>query len=471
MKKTPGNPQTCLVIDSHDWTYVAEGGSSVVVRHCGSIGDHAGYALRIPKLLCGLPSSSYERDTIAPLLGNQYLDTSATVELEGESLSQLENAIKCHRPTARLNACTTPLCRGPAILTRDKTQLWLPRCRCVLSTTQSLLTAATIALELKPKWASMPRSLLVPPDYAQLKCSTPRFEAIQTYKLHMEAAGVEEPWGCMGSETAYRPTDLFSGQLSSIKLALEALHEQPHNKFRIFAEGHEVLSNGSSRGGIAQTLETTCRKALNLSTAGMLDLASEVLYREPLLSRLLSAQRLDILEVEGAVFVFARLQSLLPLNTPDATNDRILLELDKPMGDIDAWLAQWKDTLFVEEPSQLSRHERERMRKKAVASVNEMSEGDCARLLVAWLTSQTVADCSIMLALAPACSTCEIVEERQQKESAGRLRNFAYSLCVVDVGPKPPTCIQKQATREPKVWELVAKLASQRSKDSMFGNA
>eukprot|EP00953_Heterococcus_sp_UTEX-ZZ885_P010091 5893-Heterococcus_DN1.PRE.2 len=496
-----------------EWQYISEGNANIVLR---SVADptspgsaHNGRVLRIAK--ASIPESSatsmaYARDIVAPLFGRQYVDLDHEVTLRDREVQQLLAEIAAHRAPGRLASTDDSGLRSEgAVVTRDKTSMWLPTADIINSNSSSSDTSSVLTLEIKPKLGASPRSLLVPQGHSRLKYSIDRYTALQRYKMHMQAQGEGVPWGSMQSVGEYKPVQFFTGGVKGLERSLIALIECPQNKLKVFVNGALVPLNHSSAATTddaaddvqhqhqqqqqsnEQTITSSytavaaaASSTLGITAEALSTTVAHVLHAEPLISNILATQQLDILEVEGAVIVYNRLLQLCENN--EQTVNTLLQQAAAGNGwsanhsDCVQRLEHLNDVLYTDEPHTLSEAELHSKHAAACEAVNTLlSADDCVLLLTLWSLAQAAADCSIMLSLSKRTSAGDssisnntaaaaAVEgasandgnRLQSSQCAGQIGDISYCLCAVDVGPKPSKQLHKQQKREPLIWQAVA---------------
>jgi Inositol-pentakisphosphate 2-kinase len=506
-----------------EWQYISEGNANIVLR---SVADptspgsaHNGRVLRIAK--ASIPESSatamaYARDIVAPLFGRQYVDLDHEVTLRDSEVQQLLAEIAAHRAPGRLASTDESGLRSEgAVVTRDKTSMWLPTADISSSSSSSSSASSVLTLEIKPKLGASPRSLLVPQGHSRLKYSIDRYTALQRYKMHMQAQGEGVPWGSMQSVGEYKPVQFFTGGVKGLEQSLIALIQCPQNKLKVFVNGALVPLNHSSAAttdDAANDIEqqqqqqqqqksneqpTSSYTAVAAAASSTLGITAEalsttvahVLHAEPLISNILATQQLDILEVDGAVIVYNRLLQLCANN--EQTVNTLLQQAAVGNGwsvnhsDCVQRFEHLQDVLYTDEPHTLSEAELNTKHVAACEAVNTLlSTDDCVLLLTLWALAQAAADCSIMLSLSKRTAEGDSVRTKsisatsdnystaaaaavvgasasdgnmlQSSECAGQIGDISYCLCAVDVGPKPSNQLQKQQKREPQIWQAVA---------------
>lgn len=111
----------------------------------------------------------------------------------------------------------------------------------------------------------------------------------------------------------YDPLDLFSGSKERVSEAIKALYSTPQNNFRVFLNGSLILGGSGECTGrtspeIGYALEDALRGFIQsdegLRTNCFLQLVSDAVYESGVLDRLLEVQKLDKLDVEGAIHCY-----------------------------------------------------------------------------------------------------------------------------------------------------------------------
>jgi inositol-pentakisphosphate 2-kinase len=109
----------------------------------------------------------------------------------------------------------------------------------------------------------------------------------------------------------YSPLDLFSGNIERIYKALIALFETPQNNVRIFLKGEEIVGGPENGWSTDEAIMTLEEKLAVVSVApegervpGFQRLVASALNQSKVLDQLLSVQKLDTYDIEGAILAY-----------------------------------------------------------------------------------------------------------------------------------------------------------------------
>ena len=315
-------------MDDREWKYVGEGGKHALFENASL----AGKLLRIDKRFFRLAESGTDRPTavvcepdrsgsyiesiVAPRL-MPYVDIPEAVALAWGFLRQLRKyALDADViPSSRLQDWQ-PGPDVPHVSVRAIGMLVVDYRSLPPSITSSngASPPRKICIELKPKAGYLSWSPLINPMH-RTKLTKSRFSLLQT--LHQQGL-VEKGWTKTHKgvrKSGYEPLDLFSGDAARMAQAIQNLIETPQNNFRIWYNDQPITNHG--------TLNPSDMLMMVKDLTGILDLSMEEceskficivtglllppLKRETLIGKLLTLQKLDILDVDGAALVSERL--------------------------------------------------------------------------------------------------------------------------------------------------------------------
>ncbi|XP_004499186.1 inositol-pentakisphosphate 2-kinase-like isoform X2 [Cicer arietinum] len=374
--------------DADNWVYRGEGAANLVLSYNGSSFSYIGKVMRIRKsprkesLLKGvrnsialtpherliwkdvheLISSSdkeiagqlYVQHVMKPLLGSKYVDAGNHILVTKEFLESVEKNVVSQRPAWRVDVsrvdtqCDFGLLMSDHSLFPDGTET------CCQGSSPS------ISVEIKPKCGFLPQSEFISEGTA-IKRRVTRFEMHQALKL--QHGEVSQP-------SAYNPLDLFSGSKERIHKAIKDLFATPQNNFRLFLNGSLILGG---LGGGAKTTDVCIAKVLEdelnsiiqaddgLCTENLLTLITEAVQKSGVLDQLLKVQKLDNVDIEGAIHAYYDITS---------QQCRVCRELSEEQA-------------------------------KRYASLHSASLDESLRIVKDYLIAATAKDCSLMICFRP----------------------------------------------------------------------
>ncbi|XP_042431689.1 inositol-pentakisphosphate 2-kinase IPK1-like [Zingiber officinale] len=308
--------------DAKDWFYKGEGAANLVLGYSGSSPSLVGKVLRIQKsarqinlsengclvlsdeerLIWGgvdelVKSTSKEaaarafvQCVMTNYLDSKHIDPGIPIPVSKEFLEAVEMNINSQRPTWRVAASNIDNLCGSALLISD----------------HSIISGAPksdfcFAVEIKPKCGFLPSSEYIA-EANSIKKHVTRFKMHQFLKLHQ---------GEVSQVSGYDPLDLFSGTRDRMLLAITALFTSPQNNFRIFMNGSLIyggLGGGADNNSVlspkTENAIADLIAASGLQLVSLLELTAEILLRSEILHRLLATQKMDILDIEGAIHLY-----------------------------------------------------------------------------------------------------------------------------------------------------------------------
>ncbi|KAL8148582.1 inositol-pentakisphosphate 2-kinase-like isoform X1 [Apium graveolens] len=308
--------------DAGEWAYRGEGAANLVLSYTGSYPPFVGKVLRVRKItengaeydngLSGLskhecllwdelisaPSREmaehlYVKNVMRPLLGSDYVESGVRVLVGKGFLESVESNILSKRPSWRVNDAKTNTECVSALLLPDLSHF-----------PGSVLNKEfCITVEIKPKCGFLPVSDLIAEENS-VKKSISRFKMHQALKFHQ---------GKISEVSEYDPLDLFSKSIKRVNKAVKDLFLTPQNNFRVFLNGSLIYGglggSPSSKSYLTrETFEDVLKCVIQSDngnrTTKFLDLVAETVFRSRLLDRLLKAQMLDTLDIEGAIHAY-----------------------------------------------------------------------------------------------------------------------------------------------------------------------
>lgn len=350
-----------------DWTYISEGGASIVFSYRGprnvQFSDHV---LRLRKVARGSldntlldtnaeqpddPMIAFQDNIISKLIPSELLASLVVVVLDEEWLRSLIDLRDADRPAER----------------RQTDQIDVHRKKGVLAT--DLIGGTPIAIEIKPKWGFLPRDCHLSPETVALKTATCRFCMHTSFMVKQG-----------DFHTTYCPLDLFSCDEMRVRKALGDLWAGWYesggslNNLRFFVEGRMAKPDDDHSMKLLAHFFTADEStdAQNLQESFTTALA-QALVDSPILPLLSTLQRtLDILDIEG----LSKLHTQTSLDFPSEGLGSSVL---------DPSMEEWEDFVKVYHSDyHLWDH-------------TAPSPGHLRHYLMAYLLSATFKDCSIII--------------------------------------------------------------------------
>ncbi|KZV16053.1 inositol-pentakisphosphate 2-kinase-like [Dorcoceras hygrometricum] len=311
--------------DAVEWTYRAEGAVNLVLAYCGDSPNFMGKVLRIQKVsrngsnygnghsaltnheyvlwggVTGIASAPtreiveqlYVQQIMCPLLGSEHVDAGIRINVSREFLEAVENRVLHSRPSWRVDDAKVNLLCDSVLLIADHS----------IFPFGMFKEDFCISVEIKPKCGFLPTSRFIAEENAIKKRIT-RFQMHQVLRLRQ---------GKISQISKYNPLDLYSGSKDGVQKAINSLFLTPQNNFRVFVNGELVfggnLDGVDTSSHIADQEFDDALKHVIIAKDGMkanhfLELVAEAVFNSGLLNRLLEVQKLDVIDIEGAIHAY-----------------------------------------------------------------------------------------------------------------------------------------------------------------------
>ncbi|XP_062022108.1 inositol-pentakisphosphate 2-kinase-like [Rosa rugosa] len=312
--------------DAAEWVYRGEGAANLVLAYIGSSPAFIGKVMRIQKAAKRnvsersssptalsmherlvwkdledvvtssnreLASQLYVKHVMTPLLGPKFVDSGMRVHASREFLDTVEQNVNCQRPASRVDAAKVDTECDYVLLMSDHS----------LFPSGIQEGETCISVEIKPKCGFLPTSKYIDEGNA-IKRRITRFRMHQALKLRD---------GEVSEYSEYDPLDLFSGSKDRIRKAIKDLFATPQNNFRVFLNGSLIF--GGLGGGAASTnlvirdkVETALKGVIQggdgFRTVNFLQLVAETVHRSGVMDQLLEIQKLDNIDIDGAIHAY-----------------------------------------------------------------------------------------------------------------------------------------------------------------------
>lgn len=316
--------------DAADWVYRGEGAANLVLAYTGFSPAFVGKVLRVQKALrnesnclsrsailsaheCLLWKDSkdlvssptrevathrYVRHVMIPLLGADHVDAGIRADVSKEFLESVEKNVLCQRPAWRVHAAKVDILCDSALLMSDHSVFPHGIGK----------VGPCISVEIKPKCGFLPFSKFIA-DGNAVKKAVSRFRMHQVLKLQQEE---------ISQISDYDPLDLFSGTKDRIQKAIEDLFATPQNNFRVFLNGSLVFGGlgGGTEGtrfvtgeAFEDVLKCLIQADNGLRTSTFIRLVAATVYKSKVLNQLLQVQKLDNIDIEGAIHAYYNIAS------------------------------------------------------------------------------------------------------------------------------------------------------------------
>ncbi|KAG9148974.1 hypothetical protein Leryth_010585 [Lithospermum erythrorhizon] len=306
--------------DASEWSYRGEGAVNLVLSYSGDSPDFIGKVLRIQKtprnksdyenhhaaltifecllwkdtedLVASttreIAEQLYVKHVICPLLGREHVDAGIRVIVSRGFLEAVENNVLRQRPSWRVDAAKVNDICDSVLLISDHS----------IFPHSMGKDEFCISIELKPKCGFLPSSEFIAEGNA-VKKSVTRFRMHQALK---------QLQGKISQISQYNPLDLFSGSKERIEKAINDLFITPQNNFRVFLNGALIFGGEDANGTVGEEFEDELKNVIHaadgMRTKYLLELVAGAVIKSELLDRLLEVQKLDNIDIEGAIHAY-----------------------------------------------------------------------------------------------------------------------------------------------------------------------
>eukprot|EP00250_Pteridium_aquilinum_P011068 c19817_g1_i1 orf=550-1965(-) len=381
-------------VDAMDWCYRGEGAANIVLAYQGSDPLLVGKVLRLKKIALDakhLKSSkvvcepgqlvlteeeqkvwadwpsvatamsletlikAYTRDVMSPLLGSEHVDPGVLVRVSREFLETVACNVHHARPSSRANASQIDILSSSALLISDHSVFWS-----LAGTEPKNIIFPSISVEIKPKCGFLPSSALIAAKNS-IKKKVPRFTMHQILKLTE---------GQVKVLSHYSPLDLFSENLERINQAVHCLLDNPQNNLRVFVGGTLISGSDAEPANWQALTEAFGHKNQADPVEALKELVAQSLYETNAIRNLLAVQKLDTLDIEGAIHAYYKICHRNPIeHLHGSTFNKLDESVEHEAG------------------------------TRSVEALDGMSLVECRRIVRDYLIAATAKDCSLMLTL------------------------------------------------------------------------
>ncbi|GAA5999371.1 inositol-pentakisphosphate 2-kinase [Rhodotorula paludigena] len=410
------------------WRYTAEGGANLVLSFAGSsTSPYAGHALRLRKrkvaeargdaaeAVHGEVETSFGRDIVAPLLGQEHLVEMREIALERTWLEELATCMRAVRPPERQAVDEVDLDARVGVLVEDL-----------------IAGDGVLAIEIKPKWGFLPNPAYLSATTAPTKTSHCRTCMHRFYK---RASGAAE------QEDGFCPLGLYSGDEGRVRRAVGTLFSSWEssggtiNNLRFFYERKRVSPDElqSAVHPLKHAL-AACDSSFDGTRALLTDLLVSALFASPVLRTLATLQAtLDAFDIEGLVSLIQACDTAMR-SSPANDLERNLASFAGAQPSLSDWRAFLARHLpLLSRTAQCtSLAERHALRDGMAASLRRASEeaGSARDAVLAYLLSATLKDCSLIVRIPLGAR-----EPGPEQGDAGE--GVQVQIKAIDLDPKP----------------------------------
>lgn len=473
-------------LSAEDWTYAGEGKVRIAFSNknikCPLFGTILLISKDVRRSARSVETESlFVESVMKPSFSASFLAENIRVIVLDETFARelLDHSSQL-RPPARVRECSFNNLSWPIFAGLQRNLSVIHR----MTPVSCAVFKDEITLEIKVKCGLRAVTPFVGDSVARLKLGMSRFHLMQLYKQACKGKSV--CWGQFVSLNKYDPLMMFTGDSKQIQQALSKLCLNPQNNLRVSLNAQHVygwdkldvqhLTDAIQRSDFCEVTEAG-RAPRNLLPERALSAVAAALAEEPLLGRLFSMQKLDLLDSEGAKVVFDRLveialgreaalgmleeQMLKPLHpqvhtlvNSGSVDEEATTEHDGSAGDCLVFARELIALNISEEDVDAVRMER---LEKAHTLVRRATARQCLFLLQLWMLSLIAKDASVIITLkrvklgaldaagrrvGDMCvsfqseTCCGTVCSTSPDRDCGHFDGYVYTVAVIDVGLK-----------------------------------
>lgn len=482
-----------MLMNAKEWEYSNEGKTKLVLVYTGSNKYYHGKALILRKSRITDMESCFHHEVMGRILTFLYVvDKSETVHCAAEFLEDLLEQLQYCRPIGR--AC------GKSLELYHNAELQ-PNCCGLQGQFSDFLratSASCISVEIKVKCGLKASSPFIP-ESRRVKFFYSRFQLMQCYK-YSKAKKTSDgilSWGKFVSKSAYMPEDLCSSDIHRIAHSLRMLLATPQNNMRICIDGRHAygwdkVEDKHFRDCLSASATALCFDPTKDPSEQLVNLVAGILANESILDRLVVAQDLDVLDVEGSAIVYKRVV-LLCGGSESVAQSFLHTAFDKPiderllsrhtdgkcnnLGDSNLETVLKLRQLRVSHDTPIEIRDNYRTAAKNIISIASMDT--CALLLQLFMVSLVAKDASVIITMKRCdpviADVLPFVSVPQNLQNCGVFvtpthnsdtRNctntpdtdiYAYSVRAIDVGLKSLDKLWRKEDEEDEVCMAAAK--------------
>lgn len=493
------------------WRLGAEGGAHVMFRHpqfrccivkcCKIRRDNLHDVTKALEQDFSIAHQHFVQDNIISWWGSALVvPCQVTFESDGDFIRQLQEEWEANQFEGRRANTSSSLYSLSTEMVMEENAL------------EDARGISNLSFEIKVKGVFLSRSPLIAEASSHIKYRLLRYQIMQRYK-QIKSAGASDlvSWGHFRSLSSYHPSDLCSGDFTTVQQSIQHLLETPQNNLRVTLDGvhcygWEIDADDQLHSALQTFFGQPCQGHSSIEEPSLLQqftasiLAKVLCAEEEPIRKLLQMQNLDVLDSEGATFVYLRLLDFY--ETEKSCQEDLLAYFDAP---IQSSLLVLSDALWasVQEPSGTALssfhiseaidqylqflvrqdHNSASTIKVPYEQVSQLvkirfAREDCQLLLKAWMLSTIACDTSLVVCLSSDPSS--LIKNSEQNTSHSRDIEVMvetdgpfgrgiihvqsdcfswicrYKVLLLDVGLKALAKLREKSVKDSKICKIVS---------------